>query len=836
MRWLSLLLFLHGVARAEVSEQVPERAVDLVQRLYLYPDQVDPQAMLLAAGRGLADELDWLMVSERDGAMVLRHGAGAELGSVQVTGLSELPAALEATRSLVLGAGDAPGEVDLRLELVKGMMTALDPYSRVLSGERLEQFDVRIKGTMEGIGATVNLRDGALWVKALVPGGPAALGGVQVGDVLERIDGVSTVNMALSEAVRRLRGDSGTAVAVSVRRGEAQLTLVLTRASVVVPNVTQEVLPGPVGYVRIDHFSQVTLENLRHALDELRAQGGLERGLVMDLRGNTGGSMKQAAGVADLFVEHGVLLRTQGPDGGTVQNLQAQMEAHEGDVISVPLVLLVDERTASGSEILAGTLLELDRVALVGTRTFGKGVVQKIYPLDEGVRLKLTVARYLVANDRPIDVGIVPDLSVASVTFDGYGARYRGWHEGKAGVPFEALLPLVYVRADWAGEERDPGDVELEIARRAALRAVAPTREAAVAAVNEVVVSVNAEEEEALAVALGATDVDWSPAQAPGPEPTAKVTVQSLADPQRQDVFGVRVEVENLGDEPLFQAQVQLECDSFSAWDGLVVPVGWIGPGESAVGTVFVPIKPGIHLRSDPVRVILRADQRPPARLPPATLQAVTSERPRLAVDATLAGEGSVRTVSVRLRNLSEVQVDGLDVSFAHPGDLDLELLEAAAPPVTLPGGGEAVVSLSLRVGPEAPAVLPLTLQASGDRYGRLLSWPLPLPREGGELSLRAPEIRPVHLPVEVEVGEVDLHFTVRDEGALDHVVVYANGEKIAWAGAGAQEIVAHVPLKVGVNRLAVMAEDDQGVRGQESYRVLATGEGEGVAGGEADE
>jgi carboxyl-terminal processing protease len=232
--------------------------------------------------------------------------------------------------------------------------------------------------------------------------------------------------MPVSEATRRLAGEQGTQVRMRVmRRGESdESELVLTRDVIIVKNVTHDTLVGNIGYIAISHVSQKTVHNLVQALAELRAKDALSRGLVIDLRGNTGGSMKEAARSADEFVTEGLLLKTVGPDGGRVQNLQAEMTAVVGGhEPNTPVVILVDDRTASGSEIMAGALLELDRAGLVGTRTYGKGTVQKIYNLDDDTRLKLTVAQYILANDRKIsDVGIVPDIVVGGIEFDGYGS------------------------------------------------------------------------------------------------------------------------------------------------------------------------------------------------------------------------------------------------------------------------------------------------------------------------------------------------------------------------------------------------------------------------------
>lgn len=799
-----------------------EREVDLVDELYLYQDQLSPADLLAEAAHGLAREIDWLFV-EADGSTVsLSHGSGAPIGSVSVSSFDTLPAALASLEELVESSGyPLDDDLDVRLALLSGTTDALDRYSRVLTGRGLERFDVRLKGTLEGIGATLRVESGKLRVRALVHGGPADLGGLQVGDVILRIDGVSTLNLPLSQAVRRVRGASGSVVELVVERDGVEQSLALTRAEVVVPTVTHEVLPGPVGYVRLDHFSQRTEENLILALDELREQGALARGLIIDLRGNTGGSMKESARIADRFIDEGVLLRTTGPDGGRVQNLQARMDARPGNDPDVPLVLLVDERTASGSEILAGALLELRRAALVGTRTFGKGTVQKIYPIDDGVRLKLTVARYVLANERLITEGIVPDVTLADITLDGYGARYSGWHEGRAGVSFDQIVPVVHEREEWRGHEVDPGDVGRELARRAVLRARGSSRRDVLLALDEVVREARTDQERALTEALEARGIDWSPAEADAPPPRVHVDVRAFPDPEREDVAIVQVEVENLDDAPLARTLVQLECDTFGSWDGLVVPVGRVPVGDTALGSVAVPLRAGLHPREDPVEVVVRTDRRDSRRVGTTVLAASSSERPRLRVEAHLAGEGPERRAELVLHNLTGVPVRELEASFAHPGDLDVELLEASEVVETLGPHGQASLGLSLRVGDDAPEVLPLTLEVEADRYRWLLQWPLDLPADGSVVQLQAPVVT-ADAAVSAPVGPYTLTARVLDDGAVDHVVVYSNDEKVAWAAGdgGSSEVRAELVLDAGVNRIAVVAEDDQGLRHSESWRI----------------
>jgi hypothetical protein len=219
-------------AEAGLTERSYERAVDLIGGLYLYPEEVDAHAMLREAAESLAEELDWLMVETQGNAVNVRHGDGTLIGSVSVASLDTLPAALLSLEQLVIDTGYPVGEVDVRLELLKGMTRALDRYSRVLSGDGLDRFDVRLKGTLVGIGLNLSIVDDRLVVTRLNPLGPAEIGGVKVGDEVIRIDGRSTVNMPTREATRLIRGEEGSPVVFTVRRDGVELDLSLNRAEV----------------------------------------------------------------------------------------------------------------------------------------------------------------------------------------------------------------------------------------------------------------------------------------------------------------------------------------------------------------------------------------------------------------------------------------------------------------------------------------------------------------------------------------------------------------------------------------------------------------------------
>lgn len=849
--FLALTAFAIEPGASIVDEAAYDREVDLVGTLFLYPDRVTAGNLLQAAAEGASDQIHWLVV-ERDGAdgVVLRHGDGTIIGAVTVASMQTLPAALRSLEQVIADSGYDTAEADVRLEILKASTTALDRYSRVLAGEKLDRFDVRLKGTLVGVGATIQRRSGELVVTDVVPDGPGDTGGLRLGDVIVRIDGVSTINMEAKDAIDRVRGDLDTVVVLTVRRGKEELLeLSLSRAEIVVPNVRSDVLTDGVGYLMIDHFSQRTVDNLNAEMAKLKAAGALSRGLVIDLRGNTGGSMKEAARTVDQFVTDGLLLRTEGPDGEQVQNLQARMDASKtGDEPEIPIAVLIDRETASGAEILAGALFELDRAVLIGYPSYGKGTVQKIYNLDDDVRLKLTVAQYVLENDRKIaEGGLVPDTVLGRIDITPTGARYRGWEEPSAKVPWEQIVPVPHQAiGDGLRLKSQPQDFGLEVARRTVLRAYAPcsggaaraetcaTREAALRALDDVLPEMRAEQEEKLAAAYKTRGIDWTPepsgAHLPPMQASSKVVV--IPDPAHADEVEVSVDVHNLDDQPLYQALVELECDTFDPWSGVVVPVGRIEPGAWGHGSVHLTLPAGVERREDNVRLRLRAGGHPPSTLQDQLLQAASPPIARVAATARLTGEGADRKAEVTLENLGTTTVTDLKAQFAYPGNGDLELVDSAVTADVLGPRGKVTFTLALRVGASAAGYLPLQLEVTA-RGGavRLLNWPLPLPLDGSDVHLEAPRIVLKNLPVSAPTAALMLAVQVADDRTLDHVVVYANGNKVSWAGPGkSNKVDLRVPLELvaGINKIVVLAEDDQGVVTRRA--VVIRGEATGQA------
>ncbi|MCL6634850.1 MAG: S41 family peptidase [Peptococcaceae bacterium] len=292
---------------------------------------------------------------------------------------------------------------------IKGIVNSLnDPYSVYLEPKTFSHLQEQIRGSFGGLGILVGVKEQLLTVVRVYQGTPAAREGIMAGDVIAGIDDRDARGIDLETAVNLMRGPVGSKVTLTINRqgasGPLQFTLV--REEISVPTVEGKVLPGTgIGYIAISQFNERTAEEMREAL--ARLQGAQVKGIILDLRDNPGGELNAAVNVARNFIPRGPVVHIDYRVG------KDQTFSSEGRIVQLPLVVLVNGGSASAAEILAGAVKDTGAGTLVGTRTFGKGVVQTVFPLDNGAGLKLTTARYLTPNKNDIhEKGVEPDVTV----------------------------------------------------------------------------------------------------------------------------------------------------------------------------------------------------------------------------------------------------------------------------------------------------------------------------------------------------------------------------------------------------------------------------------------
>ena len=302
---------------------------------------------------------------------------------------------------------------------VRGMVTDLDPHSQFLDTSEYEEIRISTTGNYSGIGLEVNLSGGAVTVVAPIEGTPADLAGIRPGDVILAIDGEPVDETSVDDTIARMRGKPGSRVNLTIARDAepAGFDVELIRNQVQVHSVRHELLEPSFGYLRITHFSETTYRDLRRAISDMeRASPGGLRGLVIDLRNNPGGVLDAAIEVSDAFLDSGVIVTASGR--GRESNFRH--DAQPGDLLDgAPIVIMVNEGSASASEIVAGALQDNERATVMGAKTYGKGSVQTVMPLSNGRAIKLTTARYFTPSGVSIQgQGITPDMPLADTSLD----------------------------------------------------------------------------------------------------------------------------------------------------------------------------------------------------------------------------------------------------------------------------------------------------------------------------------------------------------------------------------------------------------------------------------
>ncbi|MEW6776360.1 MAG: MXAN_5808 family serine peptidase [Bdellovibrionota bacterium] len=536
---------------------------------------------------------------------------------------------------------------DIEYAATNGFLTVLDPHSRVLAPEIYQEFQVTTQGSFGGIGIVIGIREEKLTVISPLDGTPAARAGIRAGDRITRIEDETTENMPLDEAVRKLRGEENTVVHITTERdGEsAPIEHALTRARIEIESIEGELLSQNVGYVRIKNFQENTSSKLKEKLAVLQAQaGGGEafRGLVLDLRNNPGGLLDQAVQVADVFLQSGDIVTVAGRASRDVKRAKPF-----GTERLYPVVVLVNEGSASASEIVAGAIQNQGRGIVVGSQTFGKGSVQNVFELPQGGALKLTVAEYLTPGDRSIQsIGVTPAIALSPVEVAKEEARILSLDNGRreedleyhlsgsakaVEKPSEFLDFLVEVesekRAGDSEEEaeaappEEPSGKKLDLAkdfpaafaRRAILAAKGWQRQALLDAVRSILSQERSKQEASIHQVFSRRGLDWSSGKTALPanldvkfevtDAAGAVQPAALAGEKRF----LRLKVTNRGTSPVYRLVLVTKSDVASL-DHRQFIVGKLAPGASSTQKLPVQFPQGIVGRTAEVMLSLRAD------------------------------------------------------------------------------------------------------------------------------------------------------------------------------------------------------------------------------------
>lgn len=307
---------------------------------------------------------------------------------------------------------------------INGMLVSLDPHSSYLDAQSFKYMNEQTKGKFGGLGIEVTMEQGVVKVVSPIDDTPAAKAGIKPGDYITNIDGEQVMGMTLNDAVDKMRGKVGTKVKLTIRRlNEKPFDVTLKREEVKIQSVKNDIKDDEVAYIRITSFSEDTDKMVEKAVKKAQKElKGKLKGLVIDVRNNPGGLLDQAVNISDLFLNQGEIVSTRSRN----EEDTVKYTANPGDIAeNLPIVILINDGSASASEIVAGALQDHKRAVVLGEKSFGKGSVQTVIPLGKYGAMRLTTARYYTPSGRSIQAtGIVPDVEVHPAKVEEYINEY----------------------------------------------------------------------------------------------------------------------------------------------------------------------------------------------------------------------------------------------------------------------------------------------------------------------------------------------------------------------------------------------------------------------------
>ena len=602
-----------------------------VQLDYVDPERLLPQRMLQGALDELSIAIPEIQVNSRfeqkSHAIDLKvENQNEEITYQSLRDLDELNQLLQQMVSSIKGSWSASAQIDkVEQALIVGLLSELDPHSTLLAKEIYEEFQVNTRGNFGGVGIVVGIRNNQMIVITPIEGTPAAKAGIRAMDRIVRIGDEETENMNMADTVNKLRGQAGSPITLHIMRPgfSAPKKIELMRTTIQIDSVESvDLTPQPeeiIRYIKIKNFQQNTDEDLASKLRDIDQL----KGLIIDIRNNPGGLLYQAVRVSDYFL----------PDDKTIVatlgNLQnsSSYRSHWGlnnkKLVTVPIIVLINNGSASASEILAAALKNNERAILIGEQTFGKGSIQTIESLQDNSALKLTVARYLTPGDQSIQsIGVTPDIALYPVVISDDQLRLirekdyreenlRGHFQvaEQAGEPLAALPYVVsevenpddvMVRDEYTIESLNE-DFFIEIARKILNEYQGDSDQTLLETALQVQKDMMPHQDARIVEALGERDIDWQHASSKT-DPQLQVEIQSemltssrknwipapaLIPAESQVRF--RVSVKNVGSEPVSRL-ISLTGSDHSVFDGHQLPFGYLAPGESQVKTFEMEI------------------------------------------------------------------------------------------------------------------------------------------------------------------------------------------------------------------------------------------------------
>ncbi len=634
---LLFCLFQFGfVVKTETDSKLSElrilnRVVLLVKEQYVEPERFDPRGMLLAALRAVEQKVPEVVIGEpvNDDILVQVGKKSRNFSIGGMTSLWDLSFRLrDIFRFMETDLSKEIPRDEIEYAAANGMLSKLDPHSIVLEPKYSKEMKLATRGEFGGLGVVIGLRDGFLTVISPLEGTPAAKAGLKALDKIIKINENSTVNLGLDEAVDQLRGKPGTSVMLTVeRKGEtAARRINVVRDIIKVDSVSSQLLDNRFAYLKIKAFHGNTAQDMKVAISQMEKKSKNKlAGLILDFRNNPGGLLDQSIAIADLFLDGGVVVITQ---GALAKNREEEKANAGPQKTRLPIVVLVNGGSASASEIVAGAIKNRGRGIVIGEQTFGKGSVQMLYDFPDKSSLKLTIAQYLTPGDESIQsVGITPDILLKPM-FANDKKRILLFPEMRTReedleshlddtriIKRKPAYELAYLSKILEPSEEEQRqvltkyqeDYEISFAKKLLAKTKGSKKEDLLLAAADVVEKERKIEAQKLLYALKDLGIDWTLLTKNAAKSVLTARVVSPLTVKAGDILTVNLEIKNTGKLPVYRVY-GISDSATPLFAGREFLYGKLMPGQKGLWNVEFKIPKEALSRQDLIRVQIKGN------------------------------------------------------------------------------------------------------------------------------------------------------------------------------------------------------------------------------------
>lgn len=854
----------------EVNKSLIVHVLGAIDRFYIEPKLAEPRKLLQESLLSLEKNIPEFIAQNKN-AEKISLTMGLAQRTIQVGKLQNMQELANAMGTIAeFVSQNYTGELkstEIEALMIDGMLNALDPHSNFLTKKIYNEFKVGTRGEFGGLGIVVTTKDGFLNVMQAIEGTPAYAAGIRSGDKIMQIGEESTINMSLTNAVNKLRGKVGTQVTISVdKNGKFWKKVTLTRAVINIDSVksaSKDIDGKKVAYIAVKSFQANTLAAVKAALATFQSDPNGISGLVLDLRNNPGGLLNVAVGLVDLFLKEGVIVTTVGQNDEVLETDSAN---ERGTEKPYPLIVLINEGSASASEIVAGALKAQDRAIVMGEGSFGKGSVQTVFDLEGDTGLKLTISRYKPAGTISIqaegvtpdveiipaivtknDVNLFPDKHFSEEDLDKHLAKIASTEKQKPIYEVrwltEKLPEKENFEAEVAKEYSKTVDFEKDFTAKLAMNLIAkagkPTRKEMITSVKAPIAEAKAAEQKKIDDALKTIGVDWNVVPSEQ-KPVLKLSSKIL-------VNGVPIERAQAGKKIMFEltatnigkgtfsgliARGQSEKISFLA--NREFPFGLIKPQESKKFAVEIELPLGIPTQNLPMEVTFEEANNNVPQKTKVTLPVEAAPEPHFSISYKTSGFALAKPLAVNAPVSMTVNVMN-DGTGATSAETIVSIADECEEKIFIEKGRVSIGAVPISQARSAelkfhmiegydPVNCALDLVVADVKRGTIASKRVKINPDQGAIApaagtkLATPQISVDKLPLESALEKIKISGKITDSDTVKDFFIFVNDDKLEYATnpekSNSMNFVVDVPLKAGNNIITIGARDEQKMMG----------------------